>query len=89
MRELVLTTRFRRDMRRMARRGKNPDRLKVVIDKLVANEPLEPGYLAHRLTGDLRFVWECHVENDWLLLWQEDDTTVTLIRTGTHSELFG
>ena len=53
MRELVLTTRFRRDMRRMSRRGKDPGKLQAVIDKLVANEPLEPGCLAHRLSGNL------------------------------------
>ena len=40
-------------MRRMSRRGKDPDKLQAVIDKLVANEPLEPGYLAHRLSGNL------------------------------------
>ena len=73
MRELVLTTRFRRDMRRMSRRGKDPGKLQAVIDKLVANEPLEPGCLAHRLSGNLEYVYECHLENDWLLVWDEDD----------------
>ena len=89
MRELVLTTRFRRDLRRMARRGRGQRQLEEVIESLVNEEPLAPRHRAHRLTGDLAYLWECHIENDWLLVWSEDDTTVTLMRTGTHSDLFG
>ena len=89
MRELILTTRFRRDLRRAARRGKNERRLREVLDTLVAGEPLEPRHRAHQLTGNMAPLWECHIENDWLLVWDEDDTTVTLMQTGTHSDIFG
>ncbi|MBO6773885.1 type II toxin-antitoxin system YafQ family toxin, partial [Thalassospira sp.] len=41
-----------------------------------------------RLAGDWKPCWECHIEPDWLLIWDEDETSVTLIRTGTHSDLF-
>ena len=75
-------------MRRMSRRGKDPGKLQAVIEKSVASEPLDPSYLALRLSGNLASLHECHLENDWLLIWDEDDVTVTLIRTGTHSELF-
>ena len=88
MRELILTTRFRRDLRRAARRGKNERRLREVLDTLVAGEPLEPRHRAHQLTGNMAPLWECHIENDWLLVWDEDDTTVTLMQTGTHSDIF-
>jgi mRNA interferase YafQ len=33
-------------------------------------------------------VWECHIEPDWLLIYEVRPTEVLLIRTGTHSELF-
>ena len=89
MRELILTTRFRRDLRRAARRGRNEERLREVIERLVAGEPLEPRHRAHQLTGSMAPRWECHIENDWLLVWDEDDTTVTLPQTGTHSDIFG
>ena len=89
MRELILTTRFRRDLRRAARRGKNEERLREVIERLVAGEPLEPRHRGHQLTGDMAHLWECHLEGDWLIVWYEDDTTVTLMRTGTHSDIFG
>ncbi len=89
MRELILTTRFRRDLRRAARRGKDERRLREVLDILVAGEPLEPRYRAHQLTGNMAPLWECHIENDWLLVWDENETTVTLMQTGTHSDIFG
>ena len=89
MRELILTARFRRDLRRTARRGKDGDKLEEIVRKLLASEPLEPRYRAHQLTGSMAPLWECHIENDWLLVWDEDDQSVTLIRTGTHSDLFG
>ena len=89
MRELILTTRFRRDLRRAARRGKDERRLREVLDTLVAGEPLEPRHRAHQLTGNMAPLWECHIENDWLLVWDENETTVTLMQTGTHSDIFG
>ena len=89
MRELIQTTRFRRDLRRAIRRGNNEQRLRQVLDRLVAGEPLDPGHRAHQLIGNMAPLWECHVDNDWLLVWDEDDTTVTLMRTGTHSDIFG
>ncbi len=89
MRELILTTRFRRDLRRAARRGKNEERLREVIEILVAGKPLKARHRAHQLMGSMAPLWECHIENDWLLVWDEDDTTVTLMQTGTHSDIFG
>ena len=88
MRELILTTRFRRDLRRVVRRGKS-ERLREVLERLVADEPLELRHRAHQLTGSMAPLWECHIENDWLLVWDEDDTTLTLMQTGTHSDIFG
>ena len=89
MRELILTARFRRDLRRAAKRGKNQRRLREVFDRLVVGEPLEPRHRAHQLTGNMAPLWECHIENDWLLVWDENETTVTLMQTGTHSDIFG
>ena len=89
MRELILTTRYRRELRRVARRGKDREKIKEITDKLVAGGPLEPRYRAHRLVGDLAGYWECRIEPDWLLVWDEDDSTVTLLRTGTHADIFG
>ena len=59
-----------------------------VIKKLLVGERLEPQYRAHRLSGDMSPYWECHIEANWLLIWNDDGNTITLIRTGTHSDLF-
>ncbi len=73
----------------MRKRGKDIGKLEVVVWKLLAEETLEPRHRKHRLSGPLGGCWECHVDPDWLLVWEEDDHSVTLTRTGTHSDLFG
>ena len=88
MRELRLTAQFRRDDRRVRRRGKDTDRLDRIIRKLLHGERLEPRHRAHWLSGDLSRYWECHIAADWLLIWDDDGNTITLIRTGTHADLF-
>lgn len=89
MKELTRTTGFRRDLRRSARRGKDIRKINEIIDLLVAGKPLETRHRRHRLTGNRYSLLECHIEPDWLLVWDEDDTTVTLLHTGTHADIFG
>lgn len=72
MRELRLTAQFRRDDRRIRRRGKDTGRMDHVIKKLLNGEHLEPQFRAHRLSGDLSPYWECHIEANWLLIWDDD-----------------
>jgi len=88
MRKLRTTAQFKRDLKRAGKRGKDPDKLLRVVAKLVAGEPLDRLNKPHRLLGDWSPCWECHIEPDWLLIWDEDEESVTLIRTGTHSDLF-
>ena len=47
-------------------------------------------YRPHKLSGKLQGVWECHIEPDWLMTWEQNDTELTLLflQTGTHSDLF-
>jgi mRNA interferase YafQ len=46
------------------------------------------GPLPHRLSGEWNRLWECHIEPDWLLIWDETEEKLTLVRTGTHADLF-
>jgi mRNA interferase YafQ len=57
---------------------------------IARNEVLPSKYKPHKLVGDYRDCWECHLNPDWLLIWQTDDkkNVLLLIRTGTHSDLF-
>ena len=84
------TTRFRRDLRRMRRRGKAIGKMQAVVTLLVNEEPLPARNRDHRLVGDWNDCRECHIEPDWLLIYKTDteEATLTLVRTGTHSDLF-
>ena len=89
MRSLRTTKQFERDLKLAKRRRKNLDRLWSLIDLLVRGEPLPARCRAHRLSGEWSRLWECHIEPDWLLIWDKSAETLTLVRTGTHADLFG
>ena len=74
----------------MKKRGLNLDKLKFVINQLASGNPLEEKYRDHALTGDYKGFRECHIEPDWLLIYQIIDEELVLIlsRTGSHSDLF-
>ncbi len=86
---LFTTTRFEKDLRLTQKRGKDIKKLWTVVEQLLSKQSLEPRYRPHRLSGDWSDSWECHVEPDWLLIWNQDDDALTLVRTGTHTDLFG
>ena len=88
MRELLVTSQFKKDLKKAKKRPKDLRKLETILDKLISNGVLDPKNRPHRLSGDWKPCWECHIEPDWLLIWDEDVTSVTLIRTGTHSDLF-
>ena len=88
MRELHTTAQYRRNERRMRRRGKDMSKLDGIVERLLAGEPLAPRQRPHQLVGNWYPAWECHIEHDWLLVWLEDDTAITLLRTGSHSDIF-
>ncbi|MGA7490452.1 MAG: type II toxin-antitoxin system YafQ family toxin [Xanthobacteraceae bacterium] len=88
MRKVVQRTHFRNDLKRQKRRGKDVEELIAAVELLVETGALPEGYRPHQLTGEWKGVWECHIEADWLLLYEVTATEVLLIRTGTHSDLF-
>ena len=62
------TTRFRRDLRRMRRRGKDVQKLQAIVRLLVHEQPLTPRHHDHPLVGDWLGYRDCHIEPDWLLV---------------------
>jgi len=64
--------------------------LDEVVTQLVEKGSLAPKNKPHKLTGNYKGFWECHIQPDWRLVWEQDDTIrhITLTRTGTHSDLF-
>ena len=88
MRRVTQRKQFRNDLKRQKRRGKNLEELIAAVE-LLAEEGTLPGpYRPHQLSGEWKGVWECHIEADWLLIYEITEAEVLLIRTGTHSELF-
>jgi mRNA interferase YafQ len=88
MRHITQRKRFRDDLKQQRRRGKEIEDLIAVVELLAEDGALPAGYRPHRLTGEWRGVWECHIEADWLLIYDVTTTEVVLIRTGSHADLF-
>ena len=83
--------RFRKNLKKMLRRGKDVNKLNEVVLKLAQGETLPPKYRDHALSDDLDGLRDCHIENDWVLLYFYTSTgelVLTLTDTGTHSDLF-
>ncbi len=88
--EIVPSNQFRKDLKLAAKRGYNMEKIKDVIARLANGETLDAKYRDHLLTGNYGGYRECHIEPDWLLVYQIDGGQLILFlaRTGTHSDLF-
>ena len=81
---------FDKSYKKCVRRGLDMSKFKDVVSILMENGSLPLQYQPHKLSGKYKGKWECHIESDWLLVWDQNDTELTLlfIDTGTHSDLF-
>jgi mRNA interferase YafQ len=84
----IYTKQFERDTRRMNKRGKNLEKLKIIIRSIVLEEALDAIHRDHKLIGNWKGRRECHIESDWLLVYMIGLDRVVFERTGTHSDLF-
>ena len=88
MRTIHRTSQFKKDVKRMGKRGKKFEEFKEVIRRLAAGVTLDAKYRDHVLVGQYKGTRECHIEPDWLLIYELTESELILIRTGTHSDLF-
>jgi len=88
MRTPVYTKRFEKDMKRMVKRGYDPERIKTVMRGLIKGKALDTKYRDHMLVGNFKDRRECHLSPDWLLIYWIDEPRIIFERTGTHSDLF-
>ena len=88
--ELQFTSQFKKDLKLAKKQNKDLGKLFEVIDILANGETLDAKYKDHSLTGNYRGTRECHVEPDWLLIYEirGDVLVLMLYRLGSHSELF-
>lgn len=88
MLKIIPQSEFKRDIRKAQRRGKNLSKLYRLAESLAKGEVLAIKHRAHPLSGNWKPKWECHIEPDWLLVYEVNTTEVKLVRTGSHSDLF-
>jgi mRNA interferase YafQ len=87
------TNQFKSDKKRIKRSGRYDwEKMRSVVKELMNDRPLDEKHRDHNLSGEYAGTRECHVAPDWLLVYDKDGDaktgTLTLIRTGSHSELF-
>jgi mRNA interferase YafQ len=88
MRTPSYSTQFQRDVKRLQKRGKNLEKLKRLIELLLARDDLPPQYKDHPLKHGWAGYRDAHVEPDWVLVYSTTENSVHFERTGTHEELF-
>ena len=89
MYKIVYTDRMKKDAKLMQKRGKDMNKLIEVLALLAEGNPLPAKYKDHQLSGNLSDFRECHIEPDWLLLYQiyDDILIISAAATGSHADL--
>ena len=90
MYELSYTSRFLSAAKRCKKQGKDMNLLWEAVRLLMEEGCLPDSYFPHLLHAEYAGYWECHIEDDWLLIWKQNDKKLTLVLTnlGSHKELF-
>ena len=88
--EIKYSNKVKKDIKLAKKRGLNLELFKKVILILEENGNLPIEYKQHKLKGKYNGLWECHIQPDWLLIWEQKDEIrlISLIITGSHSDLF-
>ncbi|MCE7988463.1 MAG: type II toxin-antitoxin system YafQ family toxin [Caldilinea sp. CFX5] len=87
--DVVWSTAFARDYKRLQKQGAPLRQLETVVETLADQQPLAPRHRDHPLKGNWRGYRECHIQPDWLLIYRVVGDELQLARTGSHAELFG
>jgi mRNA interferase YafQ len=82
------STQFKRDVKRLLKRGKDLECLLAVVQTLADGKPLSAIHCDHPLKGEYSGKRDCHIEPDWILIYAVEDKELVLYRTGSHADLF-
>jgi len=88
MKPVIQTSQFNKDIKRLKKRGKDLEKLGVVVRLLAADEALEEKHRDHALIGRWVGSRDCHIEPDWILIYRNEPNSLYLERSGSHSDLF-
>ena len=88
--DVLITNSCKKDIKRATKQGKNINLLFQVVDELSEGKTLDPKYRDHKLKGRCEGKRECHIERDFLLIYEinEKEIVLYLVRVGSHSDLF-
>jgi mRNA interferase YafQ len=82
------TNAFKRDVKKLVKRGLKIGKLDAILTLLMAQKPLPERCRPHTLVGQYKGRWECHIAPDWLLIYGYEEDLLILGRTGSHADLF-
>ena len=87
---IKVSSRFKKDFKRCIKRGLDMRLITQVMNTLAETGTLPSQYRPHKLSRNMEGIWECHIQSDWLMTWQQDNDQLTLLflQTGTHSDIF-
>lgn len=90
MLKIKRTAQFKKDYKKVLKRGLDENKFVEVLEFLCNQIPLPEKYCDHVLSGEYLGYRDCHIQNDWILIYKIDKeiSLVSLYRTGTHSDLF-
>ena len=88
MLKAIYERQFKKEVKIAIRRGKDIQQLESIMKLLIEKKLLPPKNRNHRLQGEFKNYWECHIEPDWLLIYKKTSSEIIFVRTGTHSDLF-
>lgn len=88
--KIKFTSRFKKDLKQAKKQGRDIEKLFDIVEKIAKDETLDEIYRDHSLAGNYKGTRECHIEPDFLLIYEkiEDVLVLSLVRTGSHSDLF-
>ena len=89
--EVVFTSRFKKDVKLAKKQHRDLEAMYQVIEKLANGEKLDDKHRDHDLSGNYAGCRECHIEPDWIMIYEIIDSVLvlSLVRIGSHSDLFG
>ena len=88
MKALRRTSQFKKDVKRMEKRGNDFNDFKEIVKLLLGGQKIDTKYRDHALIGQYSGTRECHVGPDWLIIYESTQEEIVLIRMGSHSDLF-
>lgn len=90
MKELKPTSQYKKDYKRFRNNPKKLEKLFDILELLRQEQPIPEENRPHPLSGNYAGHMECHIEGDFLLIWFDPASDfISLVRLGSHSELFG